>query len=122
MKKILIIDDEESFNFFVKKNLESAGEFKVITCSDSGKGFELACEEQPNLILLDILMPNVSGTQLAEDLKADERTASIPIVFLTAVITQKETDESGNLIGGRYFVAKPVRIGEIVNMIKTLAI
>ena len=122
MRKILVIDDEEDFNFFIKKNLEAAGEFEVITCSDSRKGLELARNEKPDLILLDILMPNVSGTQLAEDFKSDTEISSIPIVFLTAVITKKETDENGNLIGGRYFVAKPVRIGEIVNMIRTLAI
>lgn len=119
MKRILVIDDEKDFNYFLKKNLEEE-KFEVITCSDSRKGFELAKKEKPDLILLDILMPEVDGMQIAENLKSDKVTKDIPIVFITAAVTRKEVEEEKNFIGGQYFVAKPVQVKEIVMMIKKL--
>jgi DNA-binding response OmpR family regulator len=122
MKKIVVIDDEKDFNFFLKKNLEQQGDFEVITCSDSTKAVELVKTTKPNLILLDILMPNVSGIQIAEEIRDDKDIKDIPIIFITAAVTRKETDKEGNIIGGRYFIAKPARVSEIINMIKKLSI
>ncbi len=122
MKKIVVIDDEADFIFFLKKNLEKQGGFQVITCSDSGKAFNVIKKNKPNLVLLDILMPQVSGMQIAEDIKNDPETKDIPVIFITAAVTKKETDKEGNVIGGRYFIAKPARVAEIIDMIKKLSI
>lgn len=117
MKNILLIDDEEDFCFFVKNNLEAGGKFRVTACSDSTKGVELTKKLLPDLILLDILMPGMSGSDIAAALKEDTATAGIPIVFLTAVITEKETSEAKNLVAGWPFVAKPVKIKELIKVI-----
>jgi len=114
MKKILIIDDEPNFCYFLKKNLKAAGEFEVNTCCDSSEAVARAKKFKPDLVLLDILMPRVSGSQIAETLKNDKETCGIPIIFITAVITPHEVSENGNVIAGRYFIAKPIEIKELV--------
>ncbi|MFH0877062.1 MAG: response regulator [Candidatus Omnitrophota bacterium] len=116
-KKILLIDDEKDFCFFTKNNLEATGQYVVTTCSDSSKAVDLIKGLQPDLILLDVLMPEIDGPGVAASLKEDEKTKNIPIVFLTAVITEKEARQSQNLIAGWPFIAKPVQIKELVEVI-----
>lgn len=116
-----MIDDEADFCLSVKKNLEEAGDFKVAVCVDSEEALSMAQEWRPDLILLDILMPKVSGPEIAEQLSRHAQTRSIPIVFLTAVVMGQETAGKGNLIGGRYFVAKPVKINELLKVIDAAA-
>ncbi len=121
MKKILIIDDEKDFCFFLKKNLESAGNFDVTTCYDGKSGLKMVQEMRPDLILLDILMPEMDGTEVARILKEDPLTAPIPVVFLTAVIKEDEVGRK-EFIGGWRYVAKPVKIKELVALINTLTL
>ena len=121
MKRILLVDDEEDFGFFVKKNLEGRGEFTVEVCNDSLHAFEIAKQLKPDLILLDILMPAKSGPVIAEELKNDAATKKIPFIFLTAVVQRSETENSNNCIGGEYFIAKPVKVDELANIINRLA-
>ncbi len=117
MKKILVVDDEPDFCYFLKKNLETIGEFEVDTCCDSSDAVVRIKKFKPDIVLLDILMPKVSGSQIAETLKNDKETCGIPIIFITAVTTPKEVSESGNVIAGRYFIAKPIEIEELVESI-----
>ncbi len=116
MKNILLVDDEKDFCFFVKSNLELTNNFKVTVCLDSNEAIDLARKLHPDLILLDILMPGISGPDIAAALEADKKTEDIPIVFLTAIITEKETKEQ-NVIAGWPFVAKPVKIKELIDRI-----
>ena len=120
MKKILVIDDEVDFCSAIEEHLKSAGEYEVSVCSESTDAVRLVREVQPDLILLDIRMQGVSGDQIAERLKSREETRSIPIVFLTAVVTDEETRERRNVIGGHYFVAKPVRIDELQEVVRSV--
>ncbi len=117
MKKILLIDDQASFCFFVKKNLETLGEFKVSVCCEGARAVSHARQLQPDLILLDVFLPGISGPEIAEQLKSAKETCHIPIVFLTAVATEQETEEKGNLIGGQYVVAKPVQTDRLLQVI-----
>ena len=121
MKKILLVDDEESFCYFVKKNLELRGEFKVFTANNGEEGLEIARRERPDLILLDVLMPGMLGSDVAAKLQEDPVLAQIPVVFLTAVV-QKE-DFGDDLIkksGGHLFLAKPITPEELVTAIKRI--
>jgi CheY-like chemotaxis protein len=120
MKKILLIDDEKDFCYFVKKSLESDGEYEVTACFDSAEGIRKAKELQPHLILIDIMMPGKSGPEIAAELPNDANTKNIPFVFLTAAVTKQETKRDKNLIGGQYFFAKPVNMGELKNLIDKL--
>ena len=116
--KILIIDDEDDFCHFVKLNLERAGKFQVSVATGALAGINLAKSQQPDLILLDVLMPDMDGSQVAEDLLADETTKRIPIIFLTALAQRKEVESGNGIIGGRTFIAKPVTQDELIKRIE----
>jgi CheY-like chemotaxis protein len=118
-KRILLIDDEKDLCFFLKTNLENTGEFDVLVSNRGNKGIELAQGEKPDLILLDILMPEMSGDEVAEILLENPVTAKIPIIFLTAMVTKEEIgDVMLKKRGGRNFIAKPVTTKEVVAAIK----
>ena len=110
-KKVLIIDDEEAFTFFVKKNLGEKGEYEVAVATEGETGIELAKRFRADVILLDIIMPGMSGPDIAEVLLDDPLTKQIPLIFLTAVVTNEEIGiKSMKKIGRRNFIAKPVSI------------
>jgi CheY-like chemotaxis protein len=115
MKKILIIDDEKDFCYFVKRNLEITGRFDVTCSYDGTKGIETARQEKPDLILLDILMPGIDGGDVKVMLLNDEQTKKIPIVFLTAIMDKKEFGkEVVKEIRDHKFIAKPVTPEELI--------
>ncbi|MFP4194567.1 MAG: response regulator [Desulfobacterales bacterium] len=117
-KKILVIDDEEDFCFFVRENLLNSGRFDVVIATTGKRGLELAATESPDIILLDMVMPDISGEAVFEQLREDPVTASIPIIFLTALVTRQDTGESRfKKIGDSYFIAKPVRTRELIGAI-----
>ncbi len=120
-EKILLIDDEEDFCFFVKRNLERTGEFQVLAATSGEEGINLAKREKPDAILLDIVMPKLDGPDVVEALSADPLTKDIPVIFLTAVVTEKEVGvESIKEIGGHNFIAKPVDTERLVSSIRTV--
>ncbi len=117
---ILAVDDEESLTFFVKLNLQSDKHynFKVTTANSGEEGLRLAKTIRPDLILLDIMMPDLSGTEVAEKLLLDPRTKNIPIIFMTAIVQKDEVAEGGGQMGGREFIAKPVGKDELIERIE----
>ena len=116
-KTILIIDDEEDFCFFIKLNLEQTGKFDVLTATSGAEGIKMTIKYQPDLILLDIIMPNMPGTQVAEELLNHKATKEIPIIFVTAIVKRGEVGPRDDKIGGRYFIFKPVKLDELVSEI-----
>ena len=117
-KKILLIDDEDDFCFFVKLNLERTGKYKIFTATDGMEGIRLAKKLKPDLIFLDIVMPNMDGGRVAEILLEDESTSTIPFVFVTAMIKQSDLGGHAGRIGGRDFIAKPVKPEALIEKIK----
>lgn len=106
-KKILIIDDEEDFCYFAKKNLEAISNYAIIIANKGKKGIQIARKEKPDLILLDIMMPGIDGFEVLKRLKANEKTQNIPVIMLTA----KDEDESKIKAAGLYcddYIVKPV--------------
>jgi len=106
-KKILIIDDEEDFCYFVKKNLEAISNFEIITATKGKKGIQIARKKKPDLILLDIMMPGIDGLEVLKRLKKNENTQNIPVIMLTA----KDEDESKIKALGSFcddYIVKPV--------------
>ena len=106
-KKILLIDDEKDFCFFVKRNLEATGEFEVITANRGEEGIKLAERKSPDLIFLDIRMPRKDGFEVLAAIKKNEKTLSIPVVMLTAVESDDAKIKSSGLYSEDYIV-KPV--------------
>jgi DNA-binding response OmpR family regulator len=103
--KVLVIDDEAPIRLLCRVNLEAEG-IEVVEASDGRGGLEAARSTSPDVILLDVMMPGLDGWQVAEELLDDERTSSIPIVFLTARAEMRDRAR-GLDIGGVDYVTKP---------------
>ena len=112
--RILIIDDEESVTRMVKLNLERTGEFEVRTLNKGRLAIQTALEFKPDLIFLDVMMPDMGGDEIATQLQEDNTLRNIKIVFLTAIITRDETANDHNKIGGFHFLAKPVSTEDLL--------
>lgn len=115
--RITMIDDEETLCHLVQLNLESTGRFEVTTATDPRDGIRLAQSERPDLIILDLMMPHMEGSVVAEKLLECQQTKNIPILFLT-VLADKNI--SGAYMEGshsRKMVAKPVTTAELVRRI-----
>jgi CheY-like chemotaxis protein len=119
--RVLIVDDEEDFCQLVKKNLESSGEFKVFFAHNGQDGVTLAQVEKPDIILLDVMMPDISGAEVANVLKKNDKTKNIPVVFLTAIIKKEELgQETMKQIGENRYIAKPVKTQALIECIKSV--
>lgn len=117
-KRILVVDDEVSAARLLKLNLEQTDQFVVRTENDPGKALAAAIEAQPDLVLLDVLMPGMDGGELASRFQAHPTLKSVPIVFLTAAATKTEVRKRGGRIGGLPFLAKPVDLNEVLACVK----
>jgi CheY-like chemotaxis protein len=118
--EILIIDDEVDFCRFIKLNLESTSKYNVHIAASGKNGIQAAKNSKPDLILLDVFMPEMDGTVVAEHLLEDASTRDIPIIFLTAVATKRDVDGGGGMIGGRHMIAKPVSTDELISTIRSV--
>ena len=116
-KKILIIDDEQSFSEMVKLNLESTNKYEVELEIDSRNALSSVRKYRPDLILLDVIMAHMEGPDVARFISEDSSLKEIPTIFLTATVTQKEVDEGGGMIGGHPFVAKPSSLETLLDAI-----
>jgi CheY-like chemotaxis protein len=118
-KRILIIDDETSFTEMVKINLEATRHYEVCTENYSPKAVETARKFRPDLILLDFIMPDMDGGDVAAALKQDPLLKSIPIVFVTAIVSNREIGSDGTCVsGGQLMLAKPVSLTNLVRCIQ----
>lgn len=120
MAKVLIVDDSEAYLHSLAKLVESQGH-EVITASSGEKGVEEAQASKPDVILMDIVMPGMSGFQATRKLSKDGATKDIPIIFVTT--KDQETDRIwGMRQGAIAYITKPVDRKELVEAInKALA-
>ena len=117
-RKILIIDDEPGFTHVVRLTLEKTGFYEVKEENKPLLALPATREFKPDLILLDVLMPDVDGGDIAAKLKADPELHGIPVVFLTATVPKREATSGGIVSGGFVFLAKPVGIKELIKCIE----
>jgi two-component system, OmpR family, alkaline phosphatase synthesis response regulator PhoP len=89
-KRILLIDDEEDIREVAVLALETAGDYEVLTAAGGQKGIETAAAQQPDIILLDVMMPELDGPSTLARLRAREETREIPVIFLTAKVQASE--------------------------------
>jgi len=121
-KKILIIDDDENFGRMTGLNLEAGGEYEVVIERKGSHGAYAARKHKPDLILLDIRMPDMNGFDVLKALKKDEQTMAIPVIMLTAIDTDQAKIKAMELYNEGYIV-KPAttealkeRIGRVLKM------
>jgi CheY-like chemotaxis protein len=117
-KRILVVDDEAALTRMVKLNLEHTGNYEVRTENQGAMAIPAAHDFKPDLILLDVMMPGMSGDEVAGELKADPALAHIKLIFVTAIVTKGETEELGSEIGGNVFLAKPIKAQELITAIE----
>jgi len=118
MTRVLVIDDEAPIRLLCRVNLE-AEKMEVLEASDGPTGLEKARNEEPDVILLDVMMPGLDGWQVAEELLDDDRTRSIPIVFLTARAEVRDRARGLDL-GGIDYVTKPFNPVELAPLVREL--
>lgn len=117
-KKILVVDDEEDILNLLSYNLEKAG-FNVVTAEDGPEALELAVRESPDLILLDIMLPNMEGTEVLKRLKADAITEGTPVIMLTA--KGEEIDRIvGFELGADDYITKPFSPRELILRVRAI--
>ena len=117
MKRILIVDDETGFTRLLRLTLEETGNFLVEEVNDGRLAVEAAQNFKPDIIFLDVVMPEIDGGDVATKLKADAELKAIPIIFLTAIVSPKEASNQSQ-IGGFPFLAKPVSVDAIVKTVE----
>lgn len=117
-KKVLIIDDEEAFTRIVKLTLEGRGGYEVCVENDPRQAIAAARKFWPDIVVLDVVMPQLDGGEVHAQFRADPVLKSIPVIFLTAIVRQKEVDESKGMIGGSFYLAKPVSADGLASAIE----
>src|SRR5438874_8191967 len=116
-RRILIVDNDRDATHLVKILLEKTGRYSVLEENDATKAHQSAQNFRPDLILLDVVMPETDGGEVAAQIEADPDLQRTPIIFLTALVTKAEA--SGGLrIQGHRFLAKPVNIPELITGIE----
>ena len=116
-KKILIVEDNE-LNMKLFNDLLAAHGYETLPTRDGLEALEIARRERPDLIIMDIQLPGISGLEVTRMIKDDELTKSIPVIAVTAFAMKG--DENKIREGGcEAYVAKPIRIDELVGVVQT---
>jgi CheY-like chemotaxis protein len=117
-KRILVVDDEPALTRMIKLNLEQTERYEVRTENLGRKAIEAAREFRPDLIILDVMMPGMLGSEIAAQLEADPELRAIKFIFLTAMVTKEEAQRSFGQIGGHTFIAKPISADDLCQVIE----
>ncbi|MHB0869923.1 MAG: response regulator transcription factor [Chloroflexota bacterium] len=117
-KKLLLIDDEPAIQTLVRLVMEGDG-WQVLVAGEGAPGLALAREQNPDVILLDVALPDLSGLEVCRQLKSDPDTASIPVAMLTAMA--QETDRRAAMsLGADDYVTKPWRPAALIARVTSL--
>lgn len=117
VKKILVVDDDTMITRFLKLVLEKTGHYKVLAENKGSGAVSAAAGFMPDLIVLDVNMPDMDGGAVASQLKTHADLKDIPVVFLTGSVSEEEAD-SQITIGEKSVVAKPINIEKLVDCIE----
>ncbi len=123
MKKVLLVDDDVDFCEATKLLLDSKG-YDVVLAYDGKEGLEKVRAEKPGMVILDVMMPEMSGYDVCVVLKADPELKKIPVILLTAVdqalFKTTYTQAMGLMTEADDYIAKPVEPGELVKRVEDL--
>jgi len=119
MKKILFIEDEAALQEAFGGFLTQAG-YKVINALDGEIGLRLAKTEEPDLVLLDLVLPKLNGFEVLERLKSDEATKAIPVIIMTNMEKMEDINRAIELGAKTYLVKTEYELGEVIEKIKKI--
>lgn len=112
------MDDDGELVETVKAALEETGSYDVKGETRGTKAVSAARTYKPDLIILDIMMPDMPGNEVARDLKDNEWTKHIPIAYFTVIVCKDDMESTGGMIGGHRFIPKPSSIDDLVRAIE----
>ena len=116
--RILVVDDEAAIREYETSLLSELGH-EVLTAADGAEALRVACERRPHLVLLDIMMPELSGIEVCRQLRADPRTRDTRIIMVSAVDAKRALEES-IIAGADDFLAKPVHALELMVRVRSI--
>ncbi len=116
--KVVVIDDDREVVKVTELLLKSRG-YETVVVHGGAAGLELVRGQMPDVVLLDIMMPGMDGLEVCRRLKSDERTSSVPVIFVTA-LDACECAETATSVGGSGFLTKPFQPTELFAMIEEL--
>lgn len=118
---MLLVDDEEGFTRITQLSLQKSGRYEVICENDPTQALDVARRFQPDVILLDMVMPDMDGATIARMLEQDEQLNDIPVALLTATIDKGEQNaEILQMADGRLCIPKPARLETLTRVIEHL--
>jgi len=117
-KRILLIDDDPAFTRMVRLCLKSSGNYSIEEENNSRNAFATARWFRADLILLDVMMPDPDGGDIAQQIEGDALLQGTPIVFFTGLVSEEEA--TSNRIGGYRFIAKPLRGDQLVSCVEEI--
>jgi two-component system phosphate regulon response regulator PhoB len=120
MGRVLVVDDEPDVLLLCRLNLEQRGH-EFLAAAEGHKALELARERQPDVIVLDLMLPGISGYDVLEALQRDAETSGIPILVLTAKSLRADRDRSHGL-GASAFLTKPFLPVDLCEMVESLLV
>lgn len=118
--RILVVDDDRIFTAALKKYLMRVGNYDVMVANDSVRALSVARAYRPELVILDIVMPECDGATIAAQMRGDITLREIPIVFMTGLVTHQELTAVGSDIGGNTFLAKPAELSHVLDTIERI--
>ena len=118
-RKVLVVDDEPTFTRLLKLNLEATGRYDIRAENDPQLALPAALEFRPDLMLIDVMMPEMDGGDVANLLAAHPELRHVPVLFLTATVQHSEVAEQNGNIGGCQFLAKPLDMEELLARLET---
>jgi two-component system cell cycle response regulator DivK len=116
-KKILVVDDSTTNVVLLEAVLDGKG-YKIATALNATEAFKLLEKEPQDLILLDLLMPKISGFDFLQEFRKEEKNKDVPVIVISAV-TDKENVEKIMTMGATDFIKKPVDIQDLVDKVKS---
>ena len=116
--RILIVDDERWFTNLLKYSLESEGYYDVRQENDALQAVDVARVYGPDVLILDLMMPQIDGSELAARFKADPLLRDVPVIFLTALVHQTDAPDGRCDRGGHTFLPKSVPVERLIECIE----
>ena len=117
-KRILVVDDEPSFTHLLKHTLEAEGYYDVEEENDAARATSTARSFDPDLVVLDIMMPDLDGTEVAAHMKSDHVLRDVPVIFLTALVDNEDAPMGSCSSGGQTFLPKSVHVSRLIECIE----
>src|SRR4051794_27986921 len=113
--RILLIDDEPEYSSMLRAHLELAGYFLVQEENDETRALAAAREFGPDLIILDVMMPRLEGSEVAAMIRRDRQLCDTPVLFLTALVSEEDAPQGSYSSGGHVFLPKSMPMAKLID-------